>query len=594
MADHAAVTVEEDGIRVEKSFSRDEFPVPAVTFRLVSNRADPTRVRIVDTIPESFPMNQVGFHPDYESENWTAYEDHRVEYERVLEPDEDVLTVFGIRDENPDVDAFLTPPLVEHVPEDEEIEDILGGDNAEPVREVLAGESDSLPGMDEPIVDSEVGAGAGDPGDSATDVDADAESEETVAEGPSDDAVAAAIGDVDEADGLSSEGDSLSGTDGGLGTTGTASDEDDVDVETGSIDLADPTAEEAVAEGTDEPTGVEAKSDDEPSVAGGSGSDDESPEPRTPDTDSTAAVSVHEDDADANADVAPEPEPDPAAASTESAVEATDGEPAVEAVEAESAGDSEELELEDPAETDSSASESASPASPATPAGGVESVASALADEIRSGEVDDEDLEVLQSELDFETPESVDVRIGRLQSRVEDLSAYTEALEEFIDEEGTAEQVLDEVQAELEAVRETVAELDEELDAAADERASIVEDVSTNDAAISEVDEAVEAVENDVDELRSTLDDLSENLATTSEELSDTSDQVAAVEGRVDSFDEELGDVWEDVAELDARLTDVEETAEAVSGLQSEIERIDEELADLREFRDSLSDAFGG
>ncbi|MFB6235267.1 MAG: hypothetical protein ABEH81_03025 [Halopenitus sp.] len=592
MADHAAVTVEEDGIRVEKSFSRDEFPVPAVTFRLVSNRADPTRVRIVDTIPESFPMNQVGFHPDYESENWTAYEDHRVEYERVLEPDEDVLTVFGIRDENPDVDAFLTPPIVEHVPEGEEIEDILGGDNAEPVREVLAGGSDSLPGMDEPIVDSEVTAGAEEPGDSAA--DADAEPDETVAGGPSDDAVAAAVGDVDEADDLSNGSESLSEADDGLGTTGGESDEGDVDVETGSIDLADPTAEETGAEPADEPDEPEVQAEDEPAepepegtdelgVADEASSADESPDPRTPNADSTSAVSVREDDADA--DTAPEPEPGPATASTESAVEASDGESADEPVEADAADDSEELERDEPG------AESAS----ATPAaGGVESVAAALADEIRSGEVDDEDLEVLQSELDFETPESVDVRLGRLQSRVEDLSAYTEALEEFIDEEGTAEQVFSEVQTELEEVRETVAEIDEELGAAAEERANIVEDVSANDAAISEVDEAVTSVETSVDRVQRSVDDLTEELAETTEELTDTVEQVADVESRVDSFDEELGDVWEDVAELDARLADVEETAEEVSSLQSEIERIDEELADLREFRDSLSDAFGG
>ncbi|OYR86715.1 hypothetical protein DJ72_01870, partial [Halorubrum distributum] len=99
----AATTVDEDGIRVEKSFTDDAFPVPAVMYTLSSHREDPVRVRIVDRIPESFPMDRVGFHPEYESENWTAYKDHRVEFERVIDPDESVETVFGIRDDDPDL-----------------------------------------------------------------------------------------------------------------------------------------------------------------------------------------------------------------------------------------------------------------------------------------------------------------------------------------------------------------------------------------------------------------------------------------------------------------------------------------------------------
>jgi len=85
----ATTTVDEDGIRVEKSFTDDAFPVPAVMYELSSTREDPVRVRIVDRIPESFPMDRIGFHPEYESENWTAYKDHRVEFERVVDPGDD-------------------------------------------------------------------------------------------------------------------------------------------------------------------------------------------------------------------------------------------------------------------------------------------------------------------------------------------------------------------------------------------------------------------------------------------------------------------------------------------------------------------------
>ena len=145
----AATTVDEDGIRVEKSFTDDAFPVPAVMYTLTSHREDPVRVRIVDRIPESFPMDRVGFHPEYESENWTAYKDHRVEFERVIDPDESVETVFGIRDDDPDLDGFLGTPVIEHVPVGEEIEDVLGAGDTDAVREVLSGDRATLPGMAE-------------------------------------------------------------------------------------------------------------------------------------------------------------------------------------------------------------------------------------------------------------------------------------------------------------------------------------------------------------------------------------------------------------------------------------------------------------
>jgi len=146
----ATTTVDEDGIRVEKSFTDDAFPVPAVMYELSSTREEPVRVRIVDRIPESFPMDRIGFHPDYESENWTAYKDHRVEFERVLDPGDGVETVFGIRDDDPELEGFLGTPVVEHVPVGEEIEDVLGTDT-DAVREVLSGDRETLPGMEEPV-----------------------------------------------------------------------------------------------------------------------------------------------------------------------------------------------------------------------------------------------------------------------------------------------------------------------------------------------------------------------------------------------------------------------------------------------------------
>ena len=91
------VTVSNDGVVVEKTVTAEEFPVPAVAFTLTSNTDVPVHVRLTDQIPSSFPMERVGFHPDYHSDAWTAYKNHRVEFEHTLDPNETIETVYGIR-----------------------------------------------------------------------------------------------------------------------------------------------------------------------------------------------------------------------------------------------------------------------------------------------------------------------------------------------------------------------------------------------------------------------------------------------------------------------------------------------------------------
>lgn len=509
--DDAAVSVEDGGIRVSKSFSNDEFPVPAVVFDLISERDDPIRLRIVDTIPESFPMDRVGFHPDYESDAWTAYNDHRVEFERVLDPGETLTTVYGIRDDDPDVDAFLGVPTVETAPEGEEMDEVLGADGAEVVRDVLGGERSSLPGMDEP--------------DQVTEGDDLAESV-----GPSQDAVAAAADPEDVVDPLD----------------GVDDPESDASEESATPEVGVDELQSA------EPQSEESQSDESQSVA-----------PRSVPTDATAAVTSHDDRAEASQTVVSEEPEEPVVAEkarTEASETGDDGDVPDDGPDDESAVTPDES---DGARTSDSGS-----------------VAAALAAEIRSGEVDEADLDLLQEELDLGTPNSVDVRISRLQSRLGDLSAYVEALQTFIDEEGTADGVLAEIEDEIGELDDAVGELTARAERADSEREGLADD-------LADVEEFVENVRQEV--------------SAVGDDLEETDDRVDDVEAHTETIDEELGDVWDDIAEMDARLVDVEETIEETTGesdvslaeLEGEIARIDEELAELEGFRERLSDAFG-
>ncbi|EMA11206.1 hypothetical protein SAMN05443574_12220 [Haloarcula vallismortis] len=144
------VTVAADGVTVTKRFEADEFPVPAIAFNLTSRRSVPVTVRLVDTVPEDVAVEDLGFHPEYGSEYWDINED-RIAFEKELEPEADYTTVYGIRATGTDdVEKFLTEPEIENVdpPLDEDEEDLVGGGD-EAVRDVIAGDADSVPGLEE-------------------------------------------------------------------------------------------------------------------------------------------------------------------------------------------------------------------------------------------------------------------------------------------------------------------------------------------------------------------------------------------------------------------------------------------------------------
>lgn len=173
--DDDPVTVSADGVTVRKSYEKDEFPVPAIAFRIESERAEPTEVRLVDHIPEGFGMDDIGFHPEYGSEHWSA-EGDRVTFERQLDPDEEYVTVYGIRvDDAEAIQQFLTEPEIELVelegtaepeasdvesgidgPDEDsdlvgEAEGIVSEESSQVVRDVISGEAETVPGLDEDV-----------------------------------------------------------------------------------------------------------------------------------------------------------------------------------------------------------------------------------------------------------------------------------------------------------------------------------------------------------------------------------------------------------------------------------------------------------
>lgn len=138
------VTVSNEGITVEKSLTTDEFPVPAVKFVVTTNTASAVNILLTDRIPDSFPMERVGFHPEFHDDSWTVYRDKWIEFEYKMQPDDSLTTVVGIRTEgDSDLRQFLAEPRITQLEEnvswdgpnvDLDMEPPLGPDNSELTR----------------------------------------------------------------------------------------------------------------------------------------------------------------------------------------------------------------------------------------------------------------------------------------------------------------------------------------------------------------------------------------------------------------------------------------------------------------------------
>ncbi|MFB6150976.1 MAG: hypothetical protein ABEJ40_04140 [Haloarculaceae archaeon] len=197
---------------------------------------------------------------------------------------------------------------------------------------------------------------------------------------------------------------------------------------------------------------------------------------------------------------------------------------------------------------------------------GVDSLVGALAAELRNGNVDEDDVRLLRKAFDVVEDESggsgaVDARIQRLQTDVSDLLAYTDALEEFLDENGTGDQM-------IEDFREEVDSLQSDLEDVRELARGHEESLSRIESTVEEVESSMDSIESDVDEMV--------------EEVDAVRDDVEGVESSVE-------DVQADVEDLDSRVGDID-----VEDVESDIEDIEDEIEELKEWREQLSSVIGG
>jgi len=249
--------------------------------------------------------------------------------------------------------------------------------------------------------------------------------------------------------------------------------------------------------------------------------------------------------------------------------------PGLEDEDDEASGDEEEeedvetLNLKDPNEpgearsSDENGAEGESSGTVALEDADAESLVGALAAEIRNQNVDADDVKLLRKAFDLAEDDkaSVDARIQHLQTEVSDLVAYTSALEEFLDENGTGDELIEEFR--------------EDIDSFESELTEMREMAATHEESLSAIEETVDGVESSMNALESDMNDVLGDV-------DEVRDDVEGVEGTV-------SDVEEEVEELEEQIGDID-----VEEVKSDIEEINDEIDELKEWREQLSSVIGG
>ena len=227
-----------------------------------------------------------------------------------------------------------------------------------------------------------------------------------------------------------------------------------------------------------------------------------------------------------------------------------------------------------------------------------ESVAAMLADGIRAGRVSDSDLEVLRDALGGGegSSNSLEVRIDHLQSEVADLKAYSDALEEFIDENGEARTLMRDLRETLEGVEEDVSAVESRVESVSEEMSETTERMDDLGEDVSRIDDDVEGVSTEIEGVSADVDEVRSDVET-------VESSVSSVEERIDELDSDLGSVESELTSIRDGMDDVrgevddvrDEIPEGrIEAMDDRMDELQAELEELAEMRKRMASVFGG
>jgi len=217
-----------------------------------------------------------------------------------------------------------------------------------------------------------------------------------------------------------------------------------------------------------------------------------------------------------------------------------------------------------------------------------DSLISAMATEIRQNSVSADDVKLLRQAFEIAAEEggSTAAKIEQIQSDIADLRAYTSSLEEFLDENGTGQEMLEEFEQQIEQFDSQLADLESQL--------------QSNSDRLSNVDEEVDSIGEQVDSVSNEVTSLSDDVSELDDEISSVDREVDGLGNEVDEMGEELSEFESTLDEMEASVSDVEgrvdEVEEQVTDgdVAERVEAIEQDIEDLREWQEQIKSTFGG
>jgi uncharacterized coiled-coil DUF342 family protein len=217
-----------------------------------------------------------------------------------------------------------------------------------------------------------------------------------------------------------------------------------------------------------------------------------------------------------------------------------------------------------------------------------DSLISAMATEIRKNSVSAEDVKLLRQAFEIAAEEggSTAAKIEQIQSDIADLRAYTSSMEEFLDENGTGQEMLDEFEQQVEQFDSRLADLESEL--------------QSNSGQLSSIDSEVDSIGEQVDSVSNEVTSLSDDVSELDDEISSVDREVDGLGNEVDEMGEEISEFGSTLDEMESSVSDVEgridEVEEQVTDgdVAEQIESIEQDIEDLREWQEQIKSTFGG
>lgn len=169
-------------------------------------------------------------------------------------------------------------------------------------------------------------------------------------------------------------------------------------------------------------------------------------------------------------------------------------------------------------------------------------VAEQLLEQLEAGRVSPEQRQRLSEHLgealDVEPPKSLESRIQAIESELSAFGAYVDALDGIIDEHGSPEAFLAEIRQEVSSLKETMESIEQELDEAATERTRTSEQLDALDETLERLTARTERLRDRVKSLREAHRERVADIEARLEELEPVSDRVEELRTELETVSE--------------------------------------------------------